>query len=93
MRAARADAPPTMNSRVETLKQLVADSTYPIDEAMIAEAILVRTLAQRVVPDLALRCAPQELEVRSFRAHRGARSFRLVRSERRSVQRRVSSYA
>ena len=83
-----------MNSRVTTLKQLVADSTYPIDEAQIAEAILVRTLAQRLVPDLAFRCAPQEQpEVRSFRAHRGARSFRLARSERRSVQRRVGSRA
>ncbi len=93
MRGARADVPPTMNSRVQTLKQLVADGTYPIDEAVIAEAILVRTLAQRVVPDLAFRCAPQEPEVRSFRAHRGARSFRLVRSERRSVQRWVGSLA
>lgn len=93
MRAARADAAPTMNSRVATLKQLVADSTYPIDEAVIAEAILVRTLALRVVPDLAFRCASQEPEVRSFRAHRGARSFRLARSERRSVQRRVASPA
>jgi hypothetical protein len=79
-----------MTARTALLKQLVADGTYPLDEAAIAEAIVVRSLARSVVPDIALRCtAPHQPEVRSFRPHRGARSFRLVRTERRSVERRV----
>ncbi|HEV7805142.1 MAG TPA: flagellar biosynthesis anti-sigma factor FlgM [Solirubrobacteraceae bacterium] len=79
-----------MTARTALLKQLVADGTYPIDEAVIAEAILVRSMARQLVPDLALHCTTSHpADVRSFRPHRGARSFRLVRSERRSLERRL----
>lgn len=79
-----------MTARIALLKQLVADGTYPIDEGVIAEAIVVRSMARHLVPDLALRCTGEHLpEVRSFRPHRGARSFRLVRSERRALERRL----
>ena len=33
-----------MTDRTATLKQLVADSSYPMDEAAVAEAILMRSL-------------------------------------------------
>jgi hypothetical protein len=80
-----------MNARTALLKQLVADGAYPIDEAAVAEAILVRSMARRVVPDLAFRCTSRhEPQVRSFRPHRGTQSFRLVRAERRSLELRAS---
>lgn len=79
-----------MNPRVAVLKQLVADDGYPIDEAAVAEAILVRSLARRILPDLSLRIAPPKPPVRSFRHHSGARSFRLARPERRSSDGRVT---
>jgi hypothetical protein len=77
-----------MNARVAVLKQLVAESSYPIDEAAIAEAIVARSIARRLVPDLVFRltAAPRP-QVRSFRPHRGARSFRLTRAVRRSPSR------
>ncbi len=79
-----------MTARTALLKQLVADGTYPVDEAAIAEAIVVRAIARRIVPDLALRCtAPHQPQVRSFRPHSGAPSFRLVRAERRTLERRA----
>jgi len=70
-----------MNSRTATLKQLVDQSSYPIDEAAIAEAIVVRSLARRAVPDVVFQAPPPKPRVRSFRPHRG-RSFRLARPER-----------
>jgi len=83
-----------MNSRTTLLKQLVADGTYPIDERAIAESIVVRAMARSVVPDLALRCvAPHLVAVRSFRPHSGARSFRLARAERRTLERRLPAAA
>jgi hypothetical protein len=47
-----------MDPRLANIQQLVAESTYPIDESVIAEAILVRAAARRLVPDLAFRQAP-----------------------------------
>ena len=55
MRGPRADQHATMNARATLIKQLVEDGSYPIDEAAIAEAILVRAMARRVVPEIASR--------------------------------------
>jgi hypothetical protein len=74
-----------MNPRAKVLKQLVSESHYVIDPAAVAEAIIVRSLAQRVLPDISFRATPPPPQVRSFRPHRGARSFRLTRSDRRPV--------
>ena len=79
-----------MNERTDTLKQLVADSSYPIDEAAVAEAILVRSLARRVLPEISFRTEPSPPRVRSFRPHRDTRSFRLARAERRLTDRIIS---
>lgn len=80
-----------MTARAALLKQLVEDGSYPLDEAAIAEAILVRAMARRVVPDIAFHRPPAKPPVRSFRHHSGARSFRLARAERRPADRRVSA--
>jgi hypothetical protein len=85
LRGGGADPRGTMNARIATLKQLVDSESYPIDEAAIAEAILVRSMARRLVPDLAFRIPPAPPAVRSFRPHRGARSFRLARPDRRTL--------
>ncbi len=75
-----------MTPRVKVLKQLVADERYVIDESAIAEAMLLRARLRRTLPDVTFRCAPRAApQVRSFRPHRGARSFRLTRVERRPL--------
>jgi hypothetical protein len=77
-----------MNSRTKVLKQLVRDSQYVIDPHAVAEAIVVRSVAQRVLPDVTFRSSPAPPSlIRSFRPHRGARSFRLTRSDRRPTHR------
>lgn len=75
-----------MNDRTATLKQLVADASYPIDEAAVAEAILVRSLARHVLPEVAFRSEPRLPRIRSFRPHNDARSFRLARADRRMTE-------
>jgi hypothetical protein len=78
-----------MNPRVKVLKQLVADDLYVIDETTVADAMMLRSLARRTIPDVTFRSIPcREPEVRSFRPHHGAKSFRLCRAERRPLHAR-----
>jgi hypothetical protein len=72
-----------MNPRTKVLKQLVSEQQYVIDPRAIAEAMIVRSAALRVLPDVSFRSTPARPLVRSFRPHRRARSFRLTRSDRR----------
>jgi hypothetical protein len=78
-----------MNPRVRLLKEMVSDGLYVVDDGAVAEAILLRAMTRHMLPDVAFRGAPRRApEVRSFRPHRGARSFRLTRaSERRPAHR------
>ena len=77
-----------MNSRVRLLKELVGDGLYVIDDAAVADAVLLRAQTRHMLPDVAFRGTPRpEPEVRSFRPHRGAKSFRLTRAERRRAHR------
>jgi hypothetical protein len=76
-----------MNARTKVLRELVRDAHYVIDERAIAEAILVRAMAQRTLPGVTFRSTPHVPQVRSFRPHRGARSFRMTRGERRPPHR------
>ncbi|MDQ3690908.1 MAG: hypothetical protein M3406_12930, partial [Chloroflexota bacterium] len=71
------------------LKQLVGDELYVIDDGAVAEAIVLRTAARRLLPDVTFggRSRPTS-RVRSFRTYRGARSFRLTPAERRPLHRR-----
>jgi hypothetical protein len=76
-----------MTSRTKVLKQLVRDSQYVVDPRAVAEAIVVRSAAHHVLPDVTFRSTSAAPSVRSFRPHRGARSFRLTRSDRRPTHR------
>jgi hypothetical protein len=77
-----------MNPRVRLLKELVGDGLYVIDDAAVAGAVLLRSQTRHMLPDVTFRGAPRpEPQVRSFRPHRGVRSFRLTRAERRPVHR------
>ena len=61
-----------MNPRVQLLKQLVSDGHYVIDERAIADAMILRSMAARMLPELTFRCTASD-----------ARSFRLTRALRR----------
>ena len=77
-----------MNPRVKLLKEMVSDDLYVIDDAAVADAVLLRSMMRHMLPDVTFRGTPRpEPEVRSFRPHRGAKSFRLTRSQRRPVHR------
>ena len=76
-----------MSPRVQVLKQLVTDGHYVIDEAAVAEAVVLRANARRMLPDVTFRSAPSGAPpVKSFRPNLRARSFRLTRGERRPEQ-------
>lgn len=76
-----------INVRTKVLHELVRDSRYVIDPQAVAHAIILRSLTQRVVPDVSFRSKAKATQVRSFRPHRGARSFRLSTRERRPTHR------
>jgi hypothetical protein len=62
--------------RTRLIRQLVLDSQYVVDEAALADAIIARGTARRLVGGITfrndVRCPP----VRSFRMTTQARSFR-----------------
>jgi hypothetical protein len=66
----------TMRRRIQILQQLVRDAQYAVDEALIADAILAREMARRLVPETAFRNDLRAPRVQSFRPSRHARSFR-----------------
>jgi hypothetical protein len=77
-----------MNPRVKLLKDLVNDELYVIDEAAVAHAVLLRSMTRHVLPEATFRGTPRPVpEVRSFRPHRGAKSFKLMRAQRRPAYR------
>jgi len=67
--------------RRSVLAELIRESHYVVDEAAVAEAIVVRAMARRLVPGVSLRSGADVPRVRSFRRHRGARSFTLARAQ------------
>jgi hypothetical protein len=77
-----------MNPRVKLLKELVNDELYVIDEAAVANAVLLRSMTRQMLPEVTFRGTPRPVrEVRSFRPHRGAKSFKLTRAQRRPAYR------
>ena len=62
--------------RVQLLRQLVRDSQYAVDEAVLADAIIARATVRRLVGQTAFRNDVREPQVRSFRPTRQVRSFR-----------------
>jgi hypothetical protein len=72
------------NARAKVLKELVRESQYVVDPSAVADAIIARSLVRLIVPQVSLRSSsPGIPPARSFRRHRGGRSFRLSRPERR----------
>jgi hypothetical protein len=65
-----------MRTQVQRLRQLVLDSQYVVDEASLADAIIARATARRLVAGVAFRNDLGGPQVRSFRPSRHARSFR-----------------
>ena len=61
---------------------MLEDGKYPIDERLIAEAIVARARLRQMVP--AVEFAGDRTEIRSFRRDPSARSFRLTRPPARS---------
>jgi len=72
-----------MNARVKVLQQLIRESLYVIDERLIADAIILRMHARETLPELGLRSDASGPQIRSFRRHDDARSFRLTGATRR----------
>jgi hypothetical protein len=62
--------------RAQLLRQLVLDSQYVVDEELVANAILARATARRLVPEATFRNDLRGVQVRSFRPTKLARSFR-----------------
>jgi hypothetical protein len=71
-----------MRDRARTLKQLIGQSLYVVDERTVADAIVARAMVRRAVPEAAFRSGERGPQVRSFRRDQGARSFRLAPSSR-----------
>lgn len=83
-----------MNSRVRLLKELVGGGLYVVDDVAVADAVLLRAQTRHMLPDVTFRGTPRpEPEVRSFRPHRGAKSFRLTRAQRRTLHRASAAVA
>lgn len=80
-----------MDTRTATLKQLIAASRYPIDETAVAEAIVIRSKARRLVPGLTFRIELARPAVRSFRPFRGVLSFRLAATRGNGSLRAISA--
>ena len=72
------------NPRVKVLKQLVADGQYVIDQGALAEAMTLRAMVLRMLPDVSFRGgARAEPPVVSLaRAHRWARALPLAGAHR-----------
>lgn len=74
-----------MTARVKVLKQLIRESLYVIDERLVADAIVLRLHARETLPELSLRSGARGPQIRSFRRHDDARSFRLTGAARRGA--------
>ena len=81
-----------MNPRVKLLKELVHDGLYVIDAAAVADAVMLRSMTRHMLPQVTFRGTPRPVpQVRSFRPHRGAKSFKLTRAQRRPAHRSGSA--
>ena len=71
-----------MKKRVRLLRALLEDGMYPIDERLVADAIVARAQFRLMVPEV--EYAQDHTRSRSFRHDPSARSFRLTRPPARS---------
>jgi hypothetical protein len=70
-----------MTTRTGLLAQLVREDLYVVDADAVANAIVVRAQARRLLPEVAFQSNTREL-VQSFRRARIGHSFRLRDSQR-----------
>jgi hypothetical protein len=68
-----------MTNTQRTLRQLIKDGMYVVDETVVANAILARANVKATVANTEFRSHVKPSPVRSFRRDPGARSFRLAR--------------
>ena len=66
-----------MNKRTQLLQQLISEGIYVVDEAAVAESMMLRAAARRAIPGLEFSVSMRP-PVRSFRRADNARSFRLI---------------
>jgi hypothetical protein len=71
-----------MDSHRRSLKQLIDDGMYVVDERAVADAIFARASVRVSVARASFRSEPAPPMVRSFRRDPHARSFRLERTGR-----------
>jgi hypothetical protein len=71
-----------LQQRIQLLRQLVRDSQYAVDETTVANAIVARMAARRLVSEATFRNDPRVRQVSSFRPSREVRSFRLCNPAR-----------
>jgi hypothetical protein len=62
--------------RTQLIRQLVLDSQYVVDEGALADAIVARGTARRLIGGIVFRNDIRRRRVRSFRVTAQARSFR-----------------
>jgi len=48
-----------MNPRVKLLKEMVSDDLYVIDDAAVADAVLLRSMMRHMLPDVTFRSTPR----------------------------------
>lgn len=72
--------------RTQLIRQLVLDSQYVVDEATLADAIVARGTARRLVGGITFRNDVRRPRVRSFHMTTQAKSFRppYLRTRRRA---------
>jgi hypothetical protein len=69
-----------MTNEQRTLRQLIGEGMYVIDEETVARAIVARANVNETVAHAGFRSRVRAPRIRSFRPVQGSRSFRLVRS-------------
>jgi hypothetical protein len=77
-----------MQPHVRVLRQVVRASLYAVDDRAVADAIVLRAMLRRTVPNASLQNMEGDAGTRSFRFQRDGRSFRLSSSSRHPHSRR-----
>ena len=68
-----------MTNEQRTLRQLINDGMYVVDETTIAEAIIARARVNATIAHNEFHSRMRPSAIRSFRRDPAARSFRLAR--------------
>lgn len=69
-----------MTNEQRTLRQLIKDGMYVVDEGAIASAIVARANIKTMIANVEFHSHVKPAPIRSFRRDPAARSFRLTRN-------------